>query len=175
MEFLFFLLYPVPLGIPDKTKLHPQNFHEMCYLHLSKIWKPSVAKPCIPGTLEIHSTCFLFPGNSMSFLINPWKFYLLFLQYPWKFHILNSPLPLFLFFSGTAHCKLTSYTKQGALKASVAISNLPGGGCLPFAWRKRERNTPNKANLFGINFNDEKVDQRVLFTQHSNLKYDSIK
>ena len=27
MEFsFFFLLYLVPLGIPDKTKLHPQNF-----------------------------------------------------------------------------------------------------------------------------------------------------
>ena len=53
------------------------------------------------------------------------------------------------------------------------LTNLPGGGCLPFAWCKRH--TPNKANLFGINFNDEKVERRVLFTQHSNLKYDSIK
>ena len=31
--------------------------------------------------------CWPHPRNSMSFLINPWKLYLIFLQYPWKFHI----------------------------------------------------------------------------------------
>ena len=33
----------------------------------------------------------------------------------------------------------------------------------------------NKTHLSGINFSDQKVDRRVLFTQHSNLKYDSIR
>ena len=31
------------------------------------------------------------PWNSTSFLINPWKFHMLFLWYPWKFHFLNPP------------------------------------------------------------------------------------
>ena len=29
-------------------------------------------------------------GNSTSFLINPWKFHMIFLRCPWKFHILFS-------------------------------------------------------------------------------------
>ena len=40
--------------------------------------------------LEIPQDFFLITtGNSTLFLINLWKFHLLFLQYPWKFHILN--------------------------------------------------------------------------------------
>ena len=43
--------------------------------------------------LEIPHYFFLATlGNSASFLINPWKFHMLFLWflwYPWKFHILN--------------------------------------------------------------------------------------
>ena len=35
-------------------------------------------------------TSFLYtPGNSTSFLIDPWNFHMLFLQYPWKFHVFN--------------------------------------------------------------------------------------
>ena len=41
--------------------------------------------------------------------------------------------------------------------------------------RDEERHTPNKTQLSGINFNDEKVDRIIFFTQHSNLKYDSIR
>ena len=41
--------------------------------------------------------------------------------------------------------------------------------------RDVERHTANKTHLAGINFNDEKVDRRILFTQHSNLKSDSIR
>ena len=42
-----------------------------------------------------NSTWFLFlntPGNSTSFLIDPWNFQMLFLQHPWKFHVLNPPV-----------------------------------------------------------------------------------
>ena len=51
-----------------------------------------------PRPLEIPHDFFLVtPGNSTSFLINLWKFHMLFLWYPWKFHIFN-PLPcLFVF------------------------------------------------------------------------------
>ena len=38
------------------------------------------------------------PWNSTSFLINPWKFHMLFLWYPWKFHFLN-PTCLFFFWN----------------------------------------------------------------------------
>ena len=37
-------------------------------------------------------------GNSTSFLINPWKFHMLFLWYPWKFHILSKHHPVWIFF-----------------------------------------------------------------------------
>ena len=36
------------------------------------------------------------PGNSTSFLIDPWHFHMVFLQYPWKFHVLNPSLGFFL-------------------------------------------------------------------------------
>ena len=45
-----------------------------------------------PRPLEISHDFFLItPENSTSFLIEPWNFYMLFLQYPWKFHVLNLP------------------------------------------------------------------------------------
>ena len=51
--------------------------------------------------MEIPHYFFLVTfGNSISFLINPWKFQILFLWYPWKFHILNPPIWLF---TGIAH------------------------------------------------------------------------
>ena len=73
-EFFGFLLY-IPLEIPDRTKLHPQKLHKIV-LHPSEILRP----------LEIPHDFFLIaPGNSPQFLINPWKFHLLFFQYPCKF------------------------------------------------------------------------------------------
>ena len=48
-------------------------------------WKFQIKQNSTPG----YST--KTPRNSTSFLINPWKFHMLFLWYPWKFHILNPP------------------------------------------------------------------------------------
>ena len=40
--------------------------------------------------MEIPHGFFLnTPGNSTSFLIDPWNFYMFFLQFPWKLHVLK--------------------------------------------------------------------------------------
>ena len=47
--------------------------------------------------MEIPHDFFLITlGNSTSFLIDPWNFYMFFPQYPWKFHVLNPPCLDFL-------------------------------------------------------------------------------
>ena len=84
--FLFFTLH---LKIPDKTKPHPWKFQTFLLDPL----KFQVQKPR-------NSTLFFLvtPSKSTSFLINPWKFYMLFLWYPWKICILNPPV-LFFFWN----------------------------------------------------------------------------
>ena len=77
------------LEVSDKTKLNPWIFHKLCLIPCK--FQGQKQRP-----LEIPHYFFLVTlGNSTSFLINPWKFHMLFLWYPWKFHILN---PLFGFF-----------------------------------------------------------------------------
>ena len=99
----FSIFFTLPLEIPDKTKLHPWKFHK--FLLATSIGN-SKTKNQNPW-LEIPHYFFLVTlGNSTLFLINPWKFYMLFLWqldwYSWKFHILN---PSCLFFSrmGQSH------------------------------------------------------------------------
>ena len=81
----------------------PRNF-QICHFTLrnsgeNKPWKS--AKLCDtpwkfqgqnPRPMEIPHQFFLStPGNSTSFLIDPWNFHILFFQYPWKFYVLNPP------------------------------------------------------------------------------------
>ena len=87
----FFNFFTLPLEVPDKTKLNPWIFHKIV-LDPLEIPRP---KTKTPG----NSTLLLITlGNSTSFLINPWKFHMLFLWYPWKFHIHNPPPPCLEFF-----------------------------------------------------------------------------
>ena len=66
----------LPLKILGKTRLYPRNSTKLC----SEISKP----------LENPHDFFLITlGNSISFIINTWKIYLLFFQYPSKIDILN--------------------------------------------------------------------------------------
>ena len=52
--------------------------------------------------LEISHEFFLvFLGYSVLFLINSWKFCMLFLEYPWKFYILNNLSPCLDFFQSS--------------------------------------------------------------------------
>ena len=82
----FFIFFTLPLEIPDKTKLNPWIFHKIV-LDPLEIPRPKTKTP-----LEIPHYFFLVTlGNLTSFLINPWKFHMLFLWYPWKFHILKLP------------------------------------------------------------------------------------
>ena len=84
-NFSFFLLYP--WKIPDNTKLNPWIAG-----YSTKLWQIScnfLGKKQRP--LEIPYYFFSVTlGNSTSFLINPWKFHMIFLRCPWKFHILFS-------------------------------------------------------------------------------------
>ena len=60
-----------------------------------------------PRPLEIPHYFFLVtPRNSTSFLINPWKFDILFLWYPWMEIPYPQP-PCLVFFFGIAHLKLS--------------------------------------------------------------------
>ena len=83
LEFLGFLLYPWKVEI--KQGFAPRNSTKLCYTP-RKLYGLKPRPPEIP-----HDFFLMTPGNSMLFLINSWKTYLLFLLYPWKFHILNPP------------------------------------------------------------------------------------
>ena len=94
----FFIFFTLPLEIPDKTKLNPRIFHKI-----------------VLDPLEILRPKTKTSGNSTSFLINPWKFYMLFFDTPWKFQILNPPAWIF---SGLFHCIVTFCWKSVGKKQS---------------------------------------------------------
>ena len=90
LESFIFLLYPWKFH--TKQSSTPGYSTKLCQIP----WNFQGQKQ-IP--LEIPHYFFLVTlGNSTSFLINPWKFHMLFLGYHWEFHILNSPPPLGLDF-----------------------------------------------------------------------------
>ena len=63
------------LEIPDKTKLNPLIFHTIVLASIPVVRNPTIPKTETPG----NSTFFLgHRGNSTLFLINPWKFHMLF-------------------------------------------------------------------------------------------------
>ena len=89
LESFIFLLYPWKFH--TKQSSTPGYSTKLCQIP----WNFQGQKQ-IP--LEIPHYFFLVTlGNSTSFLINPWKFHMLFLGYHWEFHILNSPPPRFGF------------------------------------------------------------------------------
>ena len=65
--------------------------------------------------LEIPRPKAKTPRNFTSFLINPWKFHMLFLWYPWKFHILNPPCSIFFWNSSLNSHALSSHIKHETL------------------------------------------------------------
>ena len=80
-----FHIFTLSLKISEKAQLNPWIFHKIV-LDPLEIPRPKTKTPC-------NRTLF-FLGYSWkfhSFLLNPWKFHMLFLWYPWKFHILNPP------------------------------------------------------------------------------------
>ena len=65
----------LPLEILDKTKHYSWKFGKICYT----TWKFQDQKQ---RTLkDLHSFFLITPGDSTSFLIDPWIFCMLFLQY----------------------------------------------------------------------------------------------
>ena len=64
-----------------------------------------------PRPLEISHEFFLVSlGYSTLFLINFWKFCMLFLEYPWKFYILNHlPLSCLNFFQNKKESQITGW------------------------------------------------------------------
>ena len=83
-----FRFVTLPLEIPEKTSYHAWKFSKI-------VWHPlevprSKSKTHGNSTSAFPSTP---PGNSVSFLIDPWNLHIFFLQYPWKFHV-TCPQPL---------------------------------------------------------------------------------
>ena len=99
-----FQFFTLPLEIPDETKLQPRKFHKFFFCYIS--WK---SQGQTPRRLEIPDYLFLVTlWNSTSFLINPWKFHMLFLWYPWRFHILNPTCLIFFWNSPFSAEDITS-------------------------------------------------------------------
>ena len=67
----------------------------------NKVWPLENPQNFVKPLLQILHIFLIPAGNSTSFLINPRKFFMLFLQYPLKFHVLN--LLTLVFFTGIAH------------------------------------------------------------------------
>ena len=78
-----FRFVTLPLEIPEKTSFHLE-IQQNCVTSLrnSKVKNQNPWKFHMSFYLNTH-------GKSASFSIDPWNFYILFLQYPWKFHVLN--------------------------------------------------------------------------------------
>ena len=92
LEFFILLLYP--WKFQTKQSFTSGNSTKLCYI----LWKLQAQKPRPktkrPGEIT-HCFFLVTPGNSTSFLINPWKFHMLFRWYSWKLHILNPPCLVF--------------------------------------------------------------------------------
>ena len=79
-----------------KQNSTPGNLVKLCMLIPLK-FQSQKQRP-----LEISHEFFLvFLGYSVLFLINSWKFCMLFLEYPWKFNILNNLSPCLNFFQNS--------------------------------------------------------------------------
>ena len=82
------LVTPAALKIPqtpDTTKLHPSRKLQKTVLHPLDILRPKTKTSGNCTSYVVPTSFFLItPGNSMLFLINPWKFHWLFLQYPYR-------------------------------------------------------------------------------------------
>ena len=71
-----FRFVTLPLEIPEKTSFYPWKFCKI-------VWCP----------LEIPNKFFFnTPGNCLSFLLDYWNIYMLFLQYLWKIYVFNHVL-----------------------------------------------------------------------------------
>ena len=103
-NFSFFYFTP---GNSRQSKVPPLEIPQIFLTSLGNS-KVKNQETKTPGNSTNFSLVAL--GNSTSFLINPWKFHMLFVWYHCKFHILNLPPPPpphlhpVCFFFGTAQC-----------------------------------------------------------------------
>ena len=88
-----FFLCSVPMKIPGKTKLHSWKFGTLMYVTSLANFKAKKSRP-----LEIlHEVFLVFLWNSTLFLINHWKFCMLFYEFSWKFYMVTLPRPVWIF------------------------------------------------------------------------------
>ena len=103
----------LPLEIRTKQSSPPWKFHKI----VLNPWKFQGQKP---APMEIrHYFFFITTGNSTSFLINPWKFHMLFPHYPRNFHAHNLPVWIF---SGIAH--FTYYCEDTHIATRILSSTV---------------------------------------------------
>ena len=86
-----FSIFPLPLEIPDKTKLSLWIFHRIVLDSLEIQGQKQTPGISTKGGGEYENAIAVTLWNSILFLIKPWKFYMLFLWYSSKFHILKPP------------------------------------------------------------------------------------
>ena len=99
---LKYFIFTFPLEIPDKTKLHPWQFHKTV-LDSLKIPRSKTKTPR-NSTLFFLGHRWKFHFANSTKLLLPWKFHMLFLWYDTPRNSISSPPPPFLFFfSGIAH------------------------------------------------------------------------
>ena len=90
----------VPLKLANKSELHPWKFCKIV-LHPLEILRSKTKTNEIP-----HDFFLITPGNYTLFLINPWKFRMLFLGYPGN--SISSTTPVWFFFSNNPLIVLSS-------------------------------------------------------------------
>ena len=92
-----FSFFYFTLGNSRQSKAQPMDILQNCVRYLLEIPKLQSFQLKDPYAWKSHIYMIfllllvtLALLNFISFLINPWKFHMLFLWYPWKFHILNA-------------------------------------------------------------------------------------
>ena len=80
-----FFMCSVPMKIPGKTNLHPWKSGTLMYVTSLANFKAKKSR-----LLEIlHEVFLVFLGDFTLFLINHWKFCMLFYEFSWKFYMVT--------------------------------------------------------------------------------------
>ena len=121
-------------------------------------WKFQGQKQRLP---EIPHYSFLVTlGNSTLFIINPWKFHMLFLWYPWKLHILNivKPHPFLFDFFWNSPLEIPRARTKALWKFHMSFFLIIPGNFTPFlidTWNFHilfflSTSTPHPLIMFGF-------------------------
>ena len=152
LELFIFLLYPWKFQAKQSSTLGYST--KLCKIP----WKFQGQKQRLP---EIPHYSFLVTlGNSTLFIINPWKFHMLFLWYPWKLHILNivKPHPFLFDFFWNSPLEIPRARTKALWKFHMSFFLIIPGNFTPFlidTWNFHilfflSTSTPHPLIMFGF-------------------------